>query len=125
MQVRYIEKGINPPSVNQIYFSGEYLLKGFRIGVVAGMIGLTVSECHNPPPLIKRIQLFVLMFSLFFVVDLSGSHSDWKNICFHERLSTRWKQRNGSTRSNECCRFNDLLLCGHRWEESMQINKIT
>ncbi|KAJ4701288.1 Sulfate transporter 1.1 [Melia azedarach] len=39
--VRYIEKGINPPSVNQIYFSGEYLLKGFRIGVVAGMIGLT------------------------------------------------------------------------------------
>ncbi|KAI9200810.1 hypothetical protein LWI28_013457 [Acer negundo] len=39
--VNHIEKGINPPSVNQIYFSGDYLLKGFRIGVVAGMIALT------------------------------------------------------------------------------------
>ncbi|KAF5442433.1 hypothetical protein F2P56_035090 [Juglans regia] len=39
--VRHIEKGINPSSVNQIYFSGEYLGKGFRIGIVAGMIALT------------------------------------------------------------------------------------
>ncbi|XP_057973923.1 sulfate transporter 1.3 [Malania oleifera] len=39
--VKHIEKGINPPSVNEIYFSGEYLSKGFRIGVVAGMIALT------------------------------------------------------------------------------------
>ncbi|XVF36766.1 hypothetical protein REPUB_Repub19eG0086700 [Reevesia pubescens] len=39
--VRNIEKGINPSSVNQIYFTGEYLLKGLRIGVVAGMIALT------------------------------------------------------------------------------------
>ncbi|KAH9690838.1 Sulfate transporter 1.3 [Citrus sinensis] len=39
--VKNIKKGINPSSVNEIYFSGDYLLKGFRIGVVAGMIGLT------------------------------------------------------------------------------------
>ncbi|CAH9101535.1 unnamed protein product [Cuscuta europaea] len=39
--VRRIEKGINPPSANEIYFSGDYLLKGVRIGVVAGMIALT------------------------------------------------------------------------------------
>ncbi|XVE95352.1 hypothetical protein REPUB_Repub02eG0089500 [Reevesia pubescens] len=39
--VRNIEKGINSSSVNQIYFSGEYLLKGLRIGVVAGMVALT------------------------------------------------------------------------------------
>ncbi|KAF2291485.1 hypothetical protein GH714_024663 [Hevea brasiliensis] len=39
--VKHIEKGINPSSVKEIYFSGEFLLKGFRIGVVAGMIGLT------------------------------------------------------------------------------------
>ncbi|KAJ7959053.1 Sulfate transporter 1.1 [Quillaja saponaria] len=39
--VKHIEKGINPPSVNEIYFSGEYLAKGFRIGLVAGMIALT------------------------------------------------------------------------------------
>ncbi|XP_022766376.1 sulfate transporter 1.3-like [Durio zibethinus] len=38
--VRNIEKGINPSSVNQIYFSGEYLLKGLKIGAVAGMIAL-------------------------------------------------------------------------------------
>ncbi|XP_062145809.1 sulfate transporter 1.3-like [Alnus glutinosa] len=39
--VKHIEKGINPPSLNEIYFSGKYLGKGFRIGVVAGMIALT------------------------------------------------------------------------------------
>ncbi|XP_012838911.1 PREDICTED: sulfate transporter 1.3-like [Erythranthe guttata] len=39
--VRHIEKGINPPSVKEIYLSGEYLLKGVRIGMVAGIIALT------------------------------------------------------------------------------------
>lgn len=48
MKVKNIKKGINPSSVNEIYFSGDYLLKGFRIGVVAGMIGLTVSQSQNP-----------------------------------------------------------------------------
>ncbi|XP_022744196.1 sulfate transporter 1.2-like [Durio zibethinus] len=39
--VKHIRKGINPPSVDEIFFSGEYLAKGFRIGVVAGIIALT------------------------------------------------------------------------------------
>ncbi|XVF67178.1 hypothetical protein PTKIN_Ptkin10aG0099700 [Pterospermum kingtungense] len=39
--VKHIRKGINPPSVDEIFFSGQYLAKGFRIGVVAGMIALT------------------------------------------------------------------------------------
>ncbi|XP_044511388.1 sulfate transporter 1.3-like [Mangifera indica] len=39
--VNHIAKGINPSSVNQIYFSGKYLLQGVKIGVVAGMIALT------------------------------------------------------------------------------------
>ncbi|XP_021895980.1 sulfate transporter 1.3-like isoform X3 [Carica papaya] len=39
--VNHIEKGINPPSADQIFFSGPFLTKGFRIGVVAGMIALT------------------------------------------------------------------------------------
>ncbi|XWS39701.1 hypothetical protein CRYUN_Cryun18bG0077500 [Craigia yunnanensis] len=39
--VKHIRKGINPPSVDEIFFSGEYLAKGFRIGAVAGMIALT------------------------------------------------------------------------------------
>ncbi|XP_076940400.1 sulfate transporter 1.3-like [Bidens hawaiensis] len=36
-----IDKRINPPSLDKIYFSGDNLLKGFRIGVEAGMIALT------------------------------------------------------------------------------------
>lgn len=44
MKVKHIEKGINPSSVKEIYFSGDYLGKGVRIGIVAGMIALTVSE---------------------------------------------------------------------------------
>lgn len=39
--VGHIEKGINPPSVDKIYFSGDYLIKGIRTGIVAGMIALT------------------------------------------------------------------------------------
>ncbi|KAL5218694.1 hypothetical protein ABZP36_019378 [Zizania latifolia] len=39
--VKHIKKGINPPSASLIYFTGPYLTKGFKIGVVAGMIGLT------------------------------------------------------------------------------------
>ncbi|KAL3322005.1 hypothetical protein AABB24_039569 [Solanum stoloniferum] len=36
-----IEKGINPPSVDKIYFSGDHLIKGIRTGIVAGVIALT------------------------------------------------------------------------------------
>lgn len=39
--VGHIRKGINPSSVHKIYFSGSFVGKGFRIGVLAGMIGLT------------------------------------------------------------------------------------
>ncbi|PKI37824.1 sulfate transporter 1.2-like [Punica granatum] len=39
--VKHINKGVNPPSVNEIYFTGHYLSKGFRIGIVAGMVALT------------------------------------------------------------------------------------
>ncbi|KAG6434848.1 hypothetical protein SASPL_106492 [Salvia splendens] len=39
--VKHIEKGINRPSVDEIYFTKEYALKGLRIGIVAGMVALT------------------------------------------------------------------------------------
>ncbi|KAK8444528.1 hypothetical protein SEVIR_9G153300v4 [Setaria viridis] len=39
--VKNIEKGINPPSASLIYFSGPFMLKGFKIGVVVGLIALT------------------------------------------------------------------------------------
>ncbi|KAL7082469.1 hypothetical protein ACP275_14G100400 [Erythranthe tilingii] len=39
--VRHIERGINPPSLDQIHFTGSYVLTGFRIGAIAGLIALT------------------------------------------------------------------------------------
>uniref|UniRef100_A0A0D9VQQ5 STAS domain-containing protein n=1 Tax=Leersia perrieri TaxID=77586 RepID=A0A0D9VQQ5_9ORYZ len=39
--VKNLKKGINPPSASLIFFTGPYLLKGFKIGVVAGMISLS------------------------------------------------------------------------------------
>ncbi|KAL2607959.1 hypothetical protein R1flu_026532 [Riccia fluitans] len=39
--VKHINKGVNPPSFNDIYWSGKFLTKGFQIGLVAGLIGLT------------------------------------------------------------------------------------
>ncbi|KAL0702094.1 hypothetical protein Bca4012_058216 [Brassica carinata] len=39
--VKHLDKGINPSSFDQIYFSGDNLAKGIRIGVVAGMVALT------------------------------------------------------------------------------------
>ncbi|KAE8716790.1 Sulfate transporter 1.3 [Hibiscus syriacus] len=41
VQIICISKGINPPSAKEIFFSGEYVGKGFKIGVVSGMIALT------------------------------------------------------------------------------------
>ncbi|KAJ1268367.1 hypothetical protein BS78_07G129400 [Paspalum vaginatum] len=39
--VNKIKKGINPSSVHKIYFTGPFVAKGFKIGAVSGMIGLT------------------------------------------------------------------------------------
>ncbi|XAR49438.1 hypothetical protein NMG60_11032649 [Bertholletia excelsa] len=39
--VYHVEKGVNPPSASEIFFTGGYLVKGFRIGAVAGMVALT------------------------------------------------------------------------------------
>ncbi|XP_039125674.1 LOW QUALITY PROTEIN: sulfate transporter 1.2-like [Dioscorea cayenensis subsp. rotundata] len=39
--VQHIEKGINPSSLHKIFFDGPNVVKGFKIGAVAGMIGLT------------------------------------------------------------------------------------
>lgn len=47
-QVRHIDRGINPSSVHEIYWTGEFLLKGLKIGVVAGLVALTVSNSQAP-----------------------------------------------------------------------------
>lgn len=55
VKVRKIKRGINPSSVKDIYFTGEYLGKGFKIGIVAGMIALTVSNFDTKVPLLMSI----------------------------------------------------------------------
>ncbi|XP_050945626.1 sulfate transporter 1.2-like isoform X3 [Cucumis melo] len=56
--VKHIEKGINPLSVKQIYFTGDNLLKGFRTGTVAGMIALTEAIAIGRTfPTMKDYQL--------------------------------------------------------------------
>ncbi|KAJ8430326.1 hypothetical protein Cgig2_015383 [Carnegiea gigantea] len=42
--VNHIDKGLNPSSVHLLYLSGENLLRGFKIGAVAGMIALTEAS---------------------------------------------------------------------------------
>ncbi|XP_014501504.1 sulfate transporter 1.3 isoform X2 [Vigna radiata var. radiata] len=42
--VRKIERGINPSSVKDLYLTGENLGKGFKVGIVAGMIALTEAS---------------------------------------------------------------------------------
>ncbi|XP_054777760.1 high affinity sulfate transporter 2-like [Prosopis cineraria] len=39
--VKHIEKGVNPISASDIFFSGKYLGPGIQIGVIAGLIALT------------------------------------------------------------------------------------
>jgi hypothetical protein len=39
---------VNPASASEIYFSGNYLSAGIRIGVVAGTVALTVSKFIEP-----------------------------------------------------------------------------
>nr|XP_043621548.1 sulfate transporter 1.3-like [Erigeron canadensis] len=38
--INHIKKGINSPSAQEIYFSGPYVVKGLKIGAVAGLLGL-------------------------------------------------------------------------------------
>jgi len=62
VKVNHIEKGINPSSVHKIYFSGEYLGKGFKIGVIAGMIALTVSKMNTSTSLYEYFSIYFNSF---------------------------------------------------------------
>ncbi|MED6195338.1 Solute carrier 26 [Stylosanthes scabra] len=41
LTVTYIKGGLNSVSANEIFFRGKYLVPGFRIGAVAGIVALT------------------------------------------------------------------------------------
>ncbi|KAM4088304.1 hypothetical protein ACJW30_07G059200 [Castanea mollissima] len=45
--VKHIKKSINPPSVNELMFHGEYLVKGITTGIMAGLIGLTEATASG------------------------------------------------------------------------------
>jgi len=58
-QVKHVKKGVNPSSASEIFFSGKYLGAGIRIGVVAGMVALTVSNFQFPKA--KLPFIFILL----------------------------------------------------------------
>lgn len=52
-QVKHIEDGVNPISAGEIFFSGKYFSAGIRIGLISGMVALTVR---------KFIKTFLISF---------------------------------------------------------------
>lgn len=42
-QIGHLPKGLNPPSLNMLYFSGPYLGVAIKTGIVTGILSLTVS----------------------------------------------------------------------------------
>jgi hypothetical protein len=59
--VTHIHKGINPSSAHDIYWTGDLVLKGFKIGVVAGLVALTVSKYFS--------FLFIFLFLSLYRFD--------------------------------------------------------
>lgn len=54
--MKHIDQGINPPSIDMIFFTGPYLLKGIKIGAIAGVIALTVRvTTFSEHPMIIRV----------------------------------------------------------------------
>jgi hypothetical protein len=50
---------VNPASASEIYFSGNYLSAGIRIGVIAGMVALTVSKfIENSSPYLFNKHIY-------------------------------------------------------------------
>lgn len=45
--IGYIEKGVNPASFSDIYWTGPLVARGFKVGVVSGLVALTVSSHHK------------------------------------------------------------------------------
>ena len=70
VKVKHIKQGINPSSVDEIYFNGPYLLKGFRIGVVAGMVALTVRVFQSSSYFSQTSNIFTLIKIIRFCSSL-------------------------------------------------------
>lgn len=113
VKVNHIEKGINPSSVKEIYFSGDYLGKGFKIGVMAGMIGLTVSKIN----IVSSLNEYFAIYCYSFVIK--PWYFGYQEAIAIGRTLASMKDyqldgnRNGCIRSNECCWFHDFLLCSN------------
>lgn len=43
MQIGYLKKGINPPSVTSLEFSPPYIMIALKTGIITGIIALAVS----------------------------------------------------------------------------------
>lgn len=74
--MKHINKGVNPISVNEIFFSGMYFCPGIRIGVVSGVIALTV----------RRLCPTSLTTKSFFVLQ------NLEDIQFNEKVSSECRK---------------------------------
>lgn len=43
LQIGYLKKGINPPSVTSLDFSPPYIMVSLKAGIITGVIALAVS----------------------------------------------------------------------------------
>jgi hypothetical protein len=77
IQVKHIQKGINPSSVHEIYWTGEFVLKGLKIGVVAGMIGLTVSK-YQPQYLNLEWEINYLVLPYIYYKPNKNFRKVWR-----------------------------------------------
>lgn len=50
-QIGHLPKGLNPPSLNMLYFSGAHLALAIKTGIITGILSLTVSSPKSLPPL--------------------------------------------------------------------------
>jgi len=51
MQIGHLPKGLNPPSLNMLYFSGAHLALAIKTGIITGILSLTVSSPKSQAPL--------------------------------------------------------------------------
>lgn len=43
-QIGHLPKGINPQSVTKLYFGGHYFSLALKVGIITGVLALTVSD---------------------------------------------------------------------------------
>ncbi|KAL2941089.1 putative sulfate transporter 3.4 [Bienertia sinuspersici] len=89
MAIGYLPKGLNPPSVNMLYFHGSYLALAIKIGIVSNILalieGIAVEEHLQPLTTTKLMEtkkcgLLALSFLRSAVNCNAGAQTALSNI---------------------------------------------